>query len=126
MTWSRSFWFRTAGFALVAFALLGFATVADELRHLGEFLGVLGVLLSGLALLAASFDVALTRRVPLSWFPVGLGVGLLGGALADAVPTGFAAGLFLGLLLACAARAREWRCPPARPAGGGRPEGGSP
>jgi len=42
---------------MVAVAVVGFMTVADDLRHKGELIGVGTILLVGLLLLAASFIV---------------------------------------------------------------------
>lgn len=44
---------KILGSVLIAAACVGFLTVADELRHTGEFFAVLGILLSGVALLVA-------------------------------------------------------------------------
>ena len=48
---------RIAGTLMVAVAVVGFMTVADDLRHKGELIGVGTILLVGLLLLAASFIV---------------------------------------------------------------------
>ena len=45
---------RGVGIALVLLGLLGFVTVADDLRHTGELLGVGSVALSGLVLVVLS------------------------------------------------------------------------
>lgn len=42
---------RITGLALVGIAVIGFLTVADDLRHIGELVGVGSIMLSGLVLL---------------------------------------------------------------------------
>jgi hypothetical protein len=46
---------RIAGGALVAASVLGYATVADDLRHVGELGVVTSALLGGIALVVASY-----------------------------------------------------------------------
>lgn len=46
---------RVAGVILVVAGVVGFLTVADDLRHKGELLGVGSILICGLVLLVASF-----------------------------------------------------------------------
>jgi len=48
-------WHKVLGSALVVLASLGFLTVADDLRHTGELLGVSSVLVAGVALLLVAF-----------------------------------------------------------------------
>jgi hypothetical protein len=48
-------WSRVLGIVLVIIGALGFLTVADDLRHVGEFIGVAIIFVSGVLLLAASF-----------------------------------------------------------------------
>jgi hypothetical protein len=43
------------GIILVLLGMIGFLTVADDLRHKGELLGVGAILMSGLVLLFVSF-----------------------------------------------------------------------
>ena len=46
---------RVPGIILTLLGLIGFLTIADDLRHKGELLGVGSILISGLVLLAISF-----------------------------------------------------------------------
>jgi len=46
---------RVFGIILILAGIIGFLTVADDLRHKGELLGVGSILVSGLILLAVSF-----------------------------------------------------------------------
>lgn len=88
------------GSVLTIAAFVGFATVADDARHSGEFFAVLGLLLSGLAILASGLFPKLRRFLALQWVGAGIAAGLLLGALLDRVALGFAAGMALGLCLA--------------------------
>ncbi len=94
------------GCVLLATACLGFLTVADDLRHTGELFAVLGVLLSGLALLVAGRYPGIAPGLGLQWLPLGVAAGALGGALVDRVAAGVSVGVLLGLLLARLARPR--------------------
>lgn len=95
------------GSILVALGLVGYLTVADDLRHLGEFFGVSSVLVSGLALLLAGLFPRWASTLALSWVPLGIGVGLIIGALVNEVPLGAVLGVALGLLLARARRTAD-------------------
>jgi len=46
---------RVTGVVLVAVAIVGFLTVADDLRHIGELIGVGSILVAGLLLFGLSF-----------------------------------------------------------------------
>jgi len=46
---------RVLGIILILAGIIGFLTVADDLRHKGELLGVGSILMGGLVLLAVSF-----------------------------------------------------------------------
>jgi hypothetical protein len=100
-------WFKVAGGILVAVAGVGFITVADELRHIGEFFAVLGILLSGVSLLVAGFSPRVSRILAPQWVPLGIAMGMLGGAAADRTVSGVSLGVGLGLVLARAFRTRS-------------------
>lgn len=95
-----------AGCALIVVAVIGFLTVADELRHIGEFFGVLAVLLCGVCLLLAGLYPRWSAALALQWAPAGIAVGALVGAATDRVVLGVLLGSGLGLLLARLRRAR--------------------
>jgi hypothetical protein len=101
------------GGALVAVALIGFLTVADDLRHTGEFFAVLGILVSGAALLVAGWFPRAASVLALAWVPVGIALGALAGALTDRVVLGVCIGTAAGLVLA---RLRRTPSAPQRPA----------
>jgi len=46
---------RVLGIILILAGIIGFLTIADDLRHKGELLGVGSILMGGLVLLAVSF-----------------------------------------------------------------------
>ena len=98
------------GVGLIAIALAGFLSVADELDHSGEFFAVTGILVSGIALYVSGRFSNIAAHLSLAWFPVGIGVGMLTGAMIDEEVIGVCVGLSFGLLLARMFRRRQ--CPP--------------
>ena len=95
------------GLGLTAIALVGFLTVADELNHSGEFFAVTGILVSGVALYVAGRFSHIAAHLSLVWVPVGIGVGMLTGAMIDEEVIGVCVGLSFGLLLARMFRRRS-------------------
>src|SRR5512144_2476419 len=95
------------GLVLIVAAVAGFVTVADDSRHTGELFAVAGILISGVALLAAGTYTRASSVVALQWLPVGIGLGMLCGAAADKVALGVSLGTALGLLLARVRRDRS-------------------
>jgi hypothetical protein len=94
---------RVIGFALLTIGLVGFLTVADDLRHVGEFIGVSAITVAGLIFLAASLDHKITRRLPLRWIALGTLAGIVIGAALDNMllgeGIGIASATFLGIAL---------------------------
>jgi hypothetical protein len=99
--------YKLAGGALVVLACIGFLTVADELRHIGELFGVLGILLAGVAFLLAGYFPKASRLIALQWVAVGIGIGMIGGAASDRMVGGVCLGTLLGLLLGYYMRSRS-------------------
>lgn len=91
---------------MVTAAFVGFATVADDSRHSGEFFAVIGVLLSGVAILASGLFPSLRSFLALQWTGASIAVGLAFGAILDRVALGLAAGIAIGLILAYVCRSR--------------------
>lgn len=91
---------------MVALSVAGYATVADELRHAGEFLGVSAILLGGLALIVAASNI-LSRWFAFWWLTAGLLLGVLLGAAADHMPACVAGGFVLGTVVAYLRRERS-------------------
>ena len=93
---------RVAGSVLVLAGIFGFLTVADDLRHLGEFVGVASILFSGITLLAGSFHHQLFRFLPSRWIALGILSGIiLGAGLGNmflGVAIGFTAGTAFGFV----------------------------
>jgi hypothetical protein len=103
------------GVALVTAALVGFITVADDIRHTGEFFAVLGILLSGAALLMAGLFPRTLSVLALHWVPAGIALGALVGAFTDTVVLGVSVGAALGIVLARLGRSRTSSAPLTRP-----------
>ena len=87
---------RVAGSILVVSAILGFLTIADDLRHVGEFVGVSSILLAGLVLLAGSFNHRILLILPVRSMAVGIFMGMILGAVLDNMILGVGIGLTLG------------------------------
>jgi len=90
---------RVLGLILVAIATLGYLTVADDLRHTGEFLGVTSILLAGALLLltglsARAPSVTLSRSLA-----AGIVLGIPIGAVLDAMLLGLGIGIAIGVML---------------------------
>lgn len=88
---------QIAGATLVLLSLLGFLTVADDLRHVGELVGVGAILIAGLALLGAGFESVVSRRLALPWVAVGVLAGAAAGAPVDRMPLLASAGFLVGV-----------------------------
>ncbi len=89
----------TAGIIMVALSFFGYATVADDFRHVGEFMGVSSLLLGGLALIGDAFEVW-ARWLVLRWVAVGVVAGAIVDAALDVTPVGFGVGLAAGIVVA--------------------------
>lgn len=88
-----------AGGAMIAVSLIGYLTVADDLRHVGEFAGVSALLLAGLALVADAYRI-LERQFALRWVAAGVLLGAALGTAIDATAAGLVVGLVLGIATA--------------------------
>jgi hypothetical protein len=93
-------WSRVVGCILVAMGILGIFTVADDLRHVGEILGVSSVLVIGLLLVAASWTSSIKLRVGCYVLSAALALGALAGAVTDHVAFGVGGGLAIGGVVA--------------------------
>ena len=102
-------WARVVGSLLVAISVVGFVTIADDLRHVGEILGVGSVLVIGLLLLVASWTKLVSNRVALLWLAGAVGVGAIAGAGMDNMPVGVVGGVTVGVVTAAVAARRRGR-----------------
>ena len=93
--------FRLFGIILTIIALLGYCFVADEFRHIGEFLGVTSILIAGIILLIKDSKFDLFRNFAIQWVSFCLLICIpIGGLLLDNMPLGLVIGLAFGILLA--------------------------
>jgi 4-hydroxybenzoate polyprenyltransferase len=102
-------WPRPVGWLLVALSLVGFLTVADDLRHVGEVLGVASLLVVGVLLAIAGSTPSRSRRAAALWLAGALGIGAAVGAAVDDMPIGTGGGLIVGLVLAAVVALRRER-----------------
>jgi hypothetical protein len=101
-------WLLGTGIFLILISILGFATVADDLRHVGELLAVASLCIAGAALVTASFPNPLSRMLTLPWLAMAVIAGALCGAVTDHMTLGFAFGTLAGLILAAATSSRRF------------------
>jgi hypothetical protein len=100
--------YRLSGGILVLIAIIGYMTVADELHHFGEFLGVTCILVSGLILLLIESRVNRFKNLALQWIAVSLIACIpVGGIIYDNMPLGIVTGLTAGVVLAFIFRSRK-------------------
>jgi hypothetical protein len=92
--------YRYGGFTLIGVAIIGYLTVADEFHHMGELIGVTGVLIAGIFLVVAGYQNYISERIALQWISVGIGAGLIKGAAIDNMLFGLILGVFTGFMTA--------------------------
>jgi hypothetical protein len=93
--------YRLIGAVLVTCGILGYFTVADELRHTGEFIGVSSVLLAGIILLMVDSRKKITVKLAIQWIAFGLLAGIpIGGIVLDNMFLGIVLGIAAGVILA--------------------------
>jgi hypothetical protein len=61
---------RIAGLCLILFAIIGYATIADDLRHKGEFFAVTCLLLAGIMLILNRIKVKYLNKLALHWISI--------------------------------------------------------
>ncbi|OGU58754.1 MAG: hypothetical protein A2V66_01420 [Ignavibacteria bacterium RBG_13_36_8] len=95
--------YKILGVLLILFSLIGFLTVADEFRHMGEFIGVSSILFSGIIMMNAESNFTIFKHISIQWIAFGVLAGIpLGGILLDNMPVGVGTGMVIGILLAFA------------------------
>ena len=100
--------YRIIGAILVICGIAGYFTVADELRHIGEFIGVSTVLLAGIIFLMVDPKGKVAARLAIQWIAFGLLAGIpFGGIVLDNMPIGVGFGLSMGVALAFLLRKRQ-------------------
>jgi hypothetical protein len=91
--------YRILGIFFVLIGIIGFFTVADDLRHSGELIGVGSVLLAGVILLIGQSRWATTRHFRLQWITFGLLAGSILGAGLDNMLLGVGLGTAVGIMV---------------------------
>jgi hypothetical protein len=95
--------YRIFGVILIVFAGFGFLTVADDLRHAGEFIGVAALLLSGIILYFVKSLKGIIRNFAIEWVAFGILFGIpFGGIVLDNMIFGVLTGIVLGIVMAFA------------------------
>jgi uncharacterized membrane protein (UPF0136 family) len=93
-------WLRASGSLIVSLGIVGFLTVADDLRHLGEVLGVGSVFLIGALLVGAGQTRSEFARNAMCGIACGLAVGGIVGVAIDNMPVSLGSGLAIGAAVA--------------------------
>ena len=89
--------YRILGIILVMFSIIGFITIADEMRHIGEFIGVCSVMTAGFILLLKDSNIDIFGKYAIQWISYCLLLSIpLGGVLLDNMPLGTAIGCITG------------------------------
>jgi hypothetical protein len=100
-------WPRVVGALLVVIGAAGFLTVADDLHHVGELLGVGSVFFIGILLLVAGSPKSRSGRLAVWSLAGAVGLGAVAGAAIDNMPAGVGVGSIIGLLMAAVAGRRR-------------------
>jgi hypothetical protein len=102
---------RITGILLALVGLLGYFTVADDLRHVGEFVGVTSILIAGFVLLIGGVKNSLLSKILVRFIASGILLGIPLGAFLDkmifGVSLGCICGLFVGILIVKLRRIKE-------------------
>ncbi len=88
------------GATLALAGIAGLLTVADDLRHVGELVGVLSIFLAGIVLLVAARSAAAMKFAVLPWIAVGIAAGMLLGAAIDHMLFSVGLGTIVGAVVA--------------------------
>ena len=89
---------RIAGAVLISIGLVGFFTIADDLRHVGETVGVSAIVLAGIILIASTVKPIHISPVLARSCAIGIFPGMVLGAGLDNMLVGVALGLAAGTL----------------------------
>lgn len=100
-------WPRIAGALLAVIGAAGFLTVADDLHHVGEVLGVGSIFFIGILLLVAGSPKSRSGRLAVWSLAGAVGAGAVAGAAIDNMPAGVGGGFIIGLLVAAVAGRRR-------------------
>jgi hypothetical protein len=90
---------RIAGIVLISIGLLGFLTVADDLRHVGEVVGVSSIVLAGAILLSSGLKINSISPTIARSSAIGVFPGMVLGAGLDHMLIGVALGLSAGIVV---------------------------
>jgi hypothetical protein len=93
--------YKITGGVLIFFAIIGFFTVADDLRHTGELIGVSSILLAGIILLLTGLNLKIFSKIALQWLALCILLSIpFGGVYLDNMPLGIGTGIIIGMILA--------------------------
>jgi hypothetical protein len=93
--------YKIAGTVLILFGIVGFFTVADDLRHTGEFIGVSSILLAGIILLLTGLNLKIFRKIALQWLALCILLSIpIVGVYLDNMPLGAGTGIIIGIIIA--------------------------
>lgn len=93
--------YKIIGIILSIFAIIGYLTLADDIRHTGEFIGVSSVLISGIIFIFVDNKISILKRLSLQWIAICILLSIpIGGVLLDDIIVALCIGIVIGILLA--------------------------
>lgn len=93
--------YKIIGIILCIFAIIGYLTVADDIRHTGEFIGVSTVLISGIIFIFVDNKILILKRLSIQWIAICILLSIpLGSVLLDNMILSIGIGIVTGILLA--------------------------
>lgn len=93
--------YRITGIIFIACSVFGFLTVADDLRHTGEAIGVAALFIAGIILFFVKSTKTIFKHFALQWVAFGILFGIpIGGVVLDNMYFGIAIGIVIGILTA--------------------------
>jgi hypothetical protein len=101
--------YRILGTFFLLIGIIGFFTVADDLRHSGELIGVGSVLMAGVILIISQSSWSTNRYLRLQWIAFGLLAGSILGAGLDNMLLGVGLGIAVGIMVTVLAANRRAR-----------------
>lgn len=100
--------YRALGLILVICGIAGYLTVADELRHMGEFIGVSSIMIAGMIFLMVDSKTRIAGNLAIQWIAFGLLAGIpFGGIVLDNMLLGVGSGICVGVATAFLLRRKK-------------------
>jgi len=93
--------YKILGIVCIVIGAVGYFTIADELRHYGELIGVSTILVSGIIFFAAGSKTLTLKNFSIQWIAILLLISIpISGIILDNMPLGISLGFLIGVILA--------------------------